>query len=77
MDILYYAKLINIFILSIFMFRKIKEKIEEYRRIIRVAVKPTKDEFDVSVKITLIGVGILGLIGFIMQLIFIFLLRAA
>lgn len=52
---------------------KLKEKLEEYRRVIRVAVKPTKDEFIVSAKITIIGVTILGVIGFIINLIFILL----
>lgn len=52
---------------------KLKEKLEEYRRVIRVAVKPTKDEFIVSGKITAIGVAILGVIGFIISLIFLFL----
>ena len=52
---------------------KLKEKLEEYRRVIRVAVKPTKDEFIVSGKITAIGVAILGAIGFIISLIFLFL----
>lgn len=52
---------------------RLKEKIEEYRRVIRVAVKPKKEEFMTSAKITAIGVSILGLIGFIIGLIFIFL----
>lgn len=52
---------------------RLKEKLEEYRRVIRVAVKPTKDEFTVSAKITIIGVTILGVIGFIINLIFILL----
>ncbi|HIQ49887.1 MAG TPA: protein translocase SEC61 complex subunit gamma [Nanoarchaeota archaeon] len=52
---------------------KIKEKLEEYRRVIRVVVKPTKEEFILSGKVIAIGVTILGAIGFIITLIFLLL----
>jgi protein transport protein SEC61 subunit gamma-like protein len=55
------------------MLQKLKTKLEEYRRVLRVAVKPTKEEFITAAKITAIGVGILGFIGFAIHLIFIFL----
>ncbi len=54
------------------MLKYVKEKLEEYRRVIRVAVKPTKEEFVTSAKITLIGVAVLGGIGFLISMIFLF-----
>ncbi len=50
------------------MVRKIKETLEEYRRVIRVAVKPTKEEFVASAKIIALGVTILGIIGFMIHM---------
>ena len=51
--------------------KNLKEKLEEYRRVIRVAVKPDKEEFIASAKVTALGVTILGVIGFLIHLIFI------
>ena len=50
---------------------RFKEKLEEYRRVIRVAVKPTKEEFIASSKITALGVALLGAIGFVIGILFI------
>ncbi len=66
--------LINIYYTHIFMILRLKRKLEEYRRVLRVATKPTGEELKMYTKITLAGVGILGLIGFIIHLIFIYLL---
>ncbi len=52
------------------MFSRIKKKLAEYRRVIKVAIKPTKDEFVVSVKVVAIGVAIIGIIGLGVQIIF-------
>lgn len=47
----------------------IKEKIEEYKRILLVAKKPTTYEFKTILKITGIGTIIIGVIGFIIKII--------
>ncbi len=59
------------------MFSRIKKKLAEYRRVIKVAIKPTKDEFVVSVKVVAIGVAIIGIIGLGVQIIFWILLPGA
>jgi protein translocase SEC61 complex gamma subunit len=48
------------------LFTKIKEVIEHYRRVLIVARKPDKEEFIKNVKICLMGMGIIGFIGFIL-----------
>ncbi len=53
--------------------KRIKEKLEEYRRVIRVAVKPSKEEFVTTSKIVALGVALLGFIGFFVHLVFILL----
>ncbi|HIJ98826.1 TPA: protein translocase SEC61 complex subunit gamma [archaeon] len=47
----------------------LKEKIEEYKRILLIAKKPTSFEFKTILKITGIGVIIIGIIGFIIRII--------
>ena len=47
----------------------IKEKIEEYRRILLVAKKPSSFEFKTILKITGIGLIIIGAIGFVIRII--------
>jgi protein translocase SEC61 complex gamma subunit len=44
---------------------KLKEILENYRRVLIIARKPDKEEFLKTVKICLIGMGIIGFIGFI------------
>jgi protein translocase SEC61 complex gamma subunit len=44
---------------------KIKEMVASYRRVLVIARKPDKDEFVKTAKICLIGMGLVGLIGFI------------
>ena len=51
-------------------FQKIKEKLQEYRRVIAVSTKPDREEFISSVKITGFGILLIGLIGFIIYLIY-------
>jgi protein transport protein SEC61 subunit gamma and related proteins len=46
---------------------KLKAFIKECKRVLRVTKKPTKDEFKNIVKISGIGILIIGLIGFIVQ----------
>ncbi|OGI12313.1 protein translocase SEC61 complex subunit gamma [Candidatus Micrarchaeota archaeon RBG_16_36_9] len=47
-----------------------KEKFKQYRRVLTVARKPDKEEFLMSAKITSSGIVFLGLIGFIIFLIY-------
>jgi len=49
---------------------KIKEKLKQYRRVLSVARKPDKEEFLLSSKITGAGIIFLGLIGFVIFLIY-------
>ncbi len=51
---------------------KLKQLIEESKRILRLARKPTKEEFLQIAKITAIGIAILGMIGYVFQFIFTF-----
>jgi len=51
---------------------KLKSKILGYRRVLEVARKPDKEEFTASAKITALGMGVLGLIGFVIYLVYIF-----
>lgn len=47
----------------------IKELVERIRRVLLVASKPDKEEFEQSVKITGLGMLLIGLIGFVIFLI--------
>ena len=46
---------------------KLKEFIRECKRVLRVTKKPTKEEFKTIVKVSAIGILLIGLIGFIIQ----------
>ena len=46
---------------------RLKEFAKECRRVLRVTKKPTKDEFKTIIKVSGIGVLLIGLIGFIVQ----------
>ncbi len=39
--------------------------IEEYIRVLRLARKPTREEFSMIAKVSMAGIGIIGAIGFI------------
>jgi len=51
------------------LFLRLKAFIKECKRVLRVTKKPTKDEFKNIIKISGIGILIIGLIGFIVQVI--------
>jgi protein translocase SEC61 complex gamma subunit len=55
---------------------KFMEKIKEYFRVLKVAKKPEKDDMKSTLRNSLIGIGIIGLIGFIFYLITIILEKA-
>jgi len=50
----------------------IRNRLSEYRRILQVARKPSKDELLSSSKICMIGIALIGVIGFSIFLMFAF-----
>ncbi len=44
--------------------RTVKGKFREYMRVLKIAEKPGRDEYEISLKITGIGILLIGLIGF-------------
>ncbi|MDD1722920.1 MAG: protein translocase SEC61 complex subunit gamma [Methanothrix sp.] len=40
-------------------------KLEEYIRVLRLARKPTREEFNMIAKISMAGIGIIGMLGFV------------
>ena len=40
-------------------------KLEEYMRVLKLARKPTREEFNMIAKISMAGIGIIGTLGFI------------
>lgn len=45
-----------------------KDKLKEYKRVLQIAEKPDREEFEMSAKITGIGILIIGTIGFLFYL---------
>lgn len=45
--------------------RNTESKLREYTRVLKIAEKPGRDEFEMSAKITGAGIVIIGLIGFL------------
>jgi len=50
-------------------FDKLKTFIVECKRVLRVTKKPNKEEFQTIVKVSAIGMGIIGVIGFLVHFI--------
>ena len=48
---------------------KIKSFITQSRRVFRITKKPGKEEFRTIVKVTAIGIAIIGVIGFLIHLV--------
>ncbi len=48
---------------------RLKSFILESRRVFRITKKPSKEEFKAIVKVSSIGIAIIGVIGFIIQII--------
>lgn len=44
--------------------RTVKSKLREYVRVLKIAEKPDRNEFEMSLKITGVGILIIGLVGF-------------
>lgn len=51
---------------------KIRQKLEEYARVLKITRKPTGEEFSISAKITGLGILFIGAIGFVIYLISIY-----
>ncbi|MEM2094152.1 MAG: protein translocase SEC61 complex subunit gamma [Candidatus Bathyarchaeia archaeon] len=49
---------------------------DSVKRLIKVVSKPSRSEIWVSVKVSILGIGILGLIGFLIKLVGAIFLRA-
>lgn len=49
--------------------KRIVKELYEYKRILKISKKPTKEEFLTIVKVSSIGIGIIGLLGFVIQII--------
>ncbi len=49
---------------------KLKDRLANYQRTIEIAHKPDRDEFISSMKITVTGIVLVGLIGFIIFIVF-------
>lgn len=48
---------------------KVKSKLREYRRVLKITNKPDFDEFKMSAQVTGLGILLIGLIGFIIYMI--------
>ncbi len=52
------------------MIYRLKSYVIECSRVLRVTKKPTNEEFKAIVKISALGMAIIGLIGFIIQMLY-------
>ncbi|MBI4019715.1 MAG: protein translocase SEC61 complex subunit gamma [Candidatus Aenigmarchaeota archaeon] len=50
----------------------IRALLVKYRRVLQVARKPSRDEFVTSAKISSIGIALIGVIGFVIFIAFVF-----
>ena len=51
------------------MIHKLKENLIEYKRVFTITHKPSMDEFKGIIKISSIGIAIIGLLGFLVHVI--------
>jgi len=52
------------------MIEKAKTGMQEYKRVLKITKKPTKSEFKTIVKISGIGILLIGFIGFLIQMVY-------
>lgn len=52
------------------MLSKIKAKLQEYSRVLKITRKPSALEFKAIVKVSAIGIALIGIIGFIIQIVY-------
>lgn len=50
---------------------KIRERLQNYRRVLKIAKKPGFEDFKFSAKICGLGIAVIGAIGFLIYLIFV------
>ena len=55
----------------------IKSWLTQAARTLKLAVKPDREELWLSIKISLLGIGVVGLIGFVIKILAFFLTQAA
>ncbi|MBD3311838.1 protein translocase SEC61 complex subunit gamma [archaeon] len=55
---------------------KLKRKLKQYRRVISISRKPNRDEFISTLKISGLGVVLIGAVGFLIQLVYQFIIRS-
>jgi len=55
---------------------KLKRNLKEYKRVISIARKPNREEFVAILKISGLGILLVGVIGFSIQLLYQFVIRA-
>jgi protein translocase SEC61 complex gamma subunit len=49
----------------------IQEKLQEYKRVLQITKKPDAETFKVIMKVTSMGIGIIGGIGFIVSILYV------
>ncbi len=49
----------------------ISEKLREYKRVLQITKKPDTETFKVIMKVTSMGIGIIGGIGFIVSILYV------
>ena len=57
------------------LFRQAKSMLFQFRRVLKRTKKPTRDEFVEVVKISAAGMVLIGLIGFVIQTIFLYVIQ--
>ncbi|MFA5406523.1 MAG: protein translocase SEC61 complex subunit gamma [Candidatus Nanoarchaeia archaeon] len=55
---------------------KIKRALREYKRVLGISRKPNKEEFTAILKICGMGIMLIGIIGFVIQFIYQYLIKA-
>lgn len=45
--------------------KKLRSKLKEYRRVLKITSKPDREEFTMSAKVTGLGLLLIGFIGFV------------
>ena len=50
----------------------LRAKLKAYKRVLQIARKPSRDEFTTAGKVCAIGIFLIGMIGFLIFLVFIF-----
>lgn len=57
-------------------FEKLKTKLFGYRRVLEVAHKPDRDELVSTAKVVVLGIALIGVVGFVISMIYILAVQA-